>query len=142
MEVWTIWLIAASVLIIIEVMTQTMWSLCLTSGCLAAMVCALCGADIAWQVCSFGIFSITAYILLLPVFRRWHSRTRESRTGMDALPGRKATVTEDIRPGHLGRVRIDGDSWQARAASEETITAGAEVTVIAYDSIILTVTNS
>ena len=67
-------------------------------------------------------------------------RGYDSRTGMDALLGRKAVVTHEIRPGELGRARIDGDNWQVRAPGVRTVIRhGEEVSVTGYDSIILTV---
>ena len=143
MEAWIIWLIAAALLVIIEVMSQMMWALCLAIGAVGAMVCSLCGLDLAWQTVALALLSILAYIALLPLFRRWHARSdaREARTGMDALLGRRAVVTQEIRPGQLGRARIDGDNWQVQAPSASaTIHAGTEVIVTSYDSIILTVT--
>ena len=142
MEIWITWLIVAALLIVIEVLSQMMWALCLAVGALAAMVRSLCGLDMIWQVVALGVASALAYIVFLPIFRRWHERSdlREARTGMDALLGRKAIVTHEIRPGQLGRARIDGDSWQVRAPGvNQTIKAGSEVVVTAYDSIILTV---
>ncbi len=143
MEPWIIWLIAAAVLLIIEVLTQMMWALCLAIGAAGAMTCALLGLDITWQTVAMAALSVIGYVVLLPLFRRWHARTeaREARTGMDALLGRRATVTHAIHPGRLGRARIDGDNWQVKAPSaDKTIAAGSEVTVTSYDSIILTVT--
>lgn len=143
MEPWIIWLIAAAVLLIIEVLTQMMWALCLAIGAAGAMTCALLGLDITWQTVAMATLSVIGYVVLLPLFRRWHARTeaREARTGMDALLGRRATVTHAIHPGRLGRARIDGDNWQVKAPSaDKTIAAGSEVTVTSYDSIILTVT--
>lgn len=142
MEVWIIWLIAASVLLVIEIMTQMMWALCLTIGSLGAMTCALAGLDFGWQVASLAVLSTAAYLMLLPIYRRWHARqdARAARTGMDALEGRRAIVTHAIRPGQLGRARIDGDNWQVRAPGvDREIHAGEEVSVTGYDSIILTV---
>lgn len=142
MEAWIIWLIVASLLVVIEVMTQMMWALCLSLGALGAMVCALCGLDLAWQSVAVALLSAVAYVALLPLFRRWHARAsaRNARTGMDALLGRRATVTHSIRPGELGRARIDGDNWQVQAPGvSEVIAAGSEVVVTDYDSIILTV---
>ena len=142
MEIWITWLIVAALLIVIEVLSQMMWALCLAVGALAAMVCSLCGLDMIWQVVALGVASALAYIVFLPIFRRWHERSdlREARTGMDALLGRKAIVTHEIRPGQLGRARIDGDNWQVQAPSVcEVIPDGTEVVVTGYDSIILTV---
>lgn len=142
MDIWIVWLVVAAVLIVVEVASQMMWALCLAAGALAAMACDLCGLDFSWQVGALAVATVVVYVVLLPVFRRWHERSAErtARTGMDALLGRKALVTHEIRPGHLGRARIDGDSWQVKApGAEQTVRAGEEVTVTAYDSIILTV---
>lgn len=143
MDAWLIWLIVASFLTVVEVLTLSMWSLCLALGSLAAMVMALCGFGIVGQVVALALMSLVAWLALLPLFRRLHAKTdeRASRTGMDALLGRRATVTNEIRPGELGRARIDGDSWQVRAPSvHHTVARGSEVVVTAYDSNILTVT--
>ncbi|MCM1476927.1 MAG: NfeD family protein [Bacteroides sp.] len=142
MEVWTIWLIAAAVLLIVEVMTQMMWALCLTIGALCALAANLAGAGLPVQFAALMVASIVAYVALLPVFKRWHAKKSEkiARTGMDALLGRRAVVTHAIKPEHLGRARIDGDNWQVRTSGHrDEIPSGTEVVVTAYDSIILTV---
>ena len=142
MQVWIIWLIVAAALLALEVMTQMMWALCLTIGTIGAMTASLCGLDLTWQVGILAALSIVAYVVLLPLFNKYHARQQAhaARTGMDALLGRKATVTHEIRPGQLGRARIDGDNWQVKApGASGVIKAGEEVTVTAYDSIILTV---
>lgn len=142
MEVWIIWMIVAVGLLITEVLTQMMWALCLTAGAAVAMVFALAGMEFEWQVGALVLVSVLVYVCFLPVFRRWHMKrdSRRARTGMDALLGRRGMVTHEIRPGMLGRVRIDGDSWQVKAPeAEDTVPRGTEVVVTAYDSIILTV---
>ena len=142
---WLIWLIAAAGCLAIEVLTQSMWALCLAAGSLLAMVAALLGLDAIYQVAALAIGSFAAYLLLIPIFKRMRARFNSrhghaARTGMDAILGRRATVTHEIRPGELGRARIDGDNWQVRApGSDGVIPRGAEVTVTAYDSIILDV---
>ena len=66
------------------------------------------------------------------------SRDKEDvRTGVDAIIGRTAVVSEDIKAGSYGRVAIDGDDWKATA--DRDIAKGEQVTIIAQDSIILTV---
>lgn len=146
MSVWIIWISVAALLLIIEVFTQMFWTLCLAVGCIGALVGDLLGVGTAWELIILAVVSFAAYALLAPVFERWHQRQlaksgRTDRTGMDALLGRRATVTSEIKPGEMGRARIDGDSWQVVAPGiEETIRKGAEVVVEGYDSIILTVT--
>lgn len=145
MSVWIIWLIAAAVLIIVEVLSQMVWTLCLAIGCVVATGAALCGADIEVQLICVAISTLLSFAIIAPRLKRWlhYSRKKEprdDRTGMDALLGRKGIVTHEIKPGELGRVRIDGDSWQAGAPGvETTIKRGENVTVTGYDSIILSV---
>lgn len=145
MQTWIIWIIVALALGALEVAMQTVWMLCLAAGCLGGLAATLCGAGPGTQIVVMAAASVAAYIAFLPLFRRWkqkHARkiSRDDRTGMEALLGRRAIVTEAIRPGLMGRVRIDGDSWQARTQrSDVMVLPGAEVTVTAYDSIILTV---
>lgn len=139
MDAWIIWLILAAFLITVEFFTQTMWALCLSAGALGAMVCALTGLGLGWQTASMALLSAVACVVILPLFRRRRTPP-DSRTGMDALLGRRAIVTHAVHPGRLGRARIDGDNWQIKARSTDTaIAPGTEVVVIAYDSIILTV---
>jgi len=141
MSPWLIWLCAALVLLLVEVLTQAVWSFCLAIGCLIASLLSLFTPSLALQGISIGVGAVLAWILLAPPIRKWEQkRSKTVRTGMDALLGRTAVVTEDIRPGELGRVRIDGDCWQVRAPrAESSIRRGTEVTVTSYDSIILTV---
>lgn len=145
---WLTWIIICGILFILEVLTQMIWTICLAVGCLCALFAYLMGADLAWQLTALGIGAMLAFIFLMPWLRKLHARMderekRNARTGMEALLGRRAVVTQEIRPGELGRARIDGDNWQVRAPHcRDTIRRGCEVTVTGYDSIILTVTRT
>lgn len=144
MEIWLVWLIIAVSLVIVEVLSQMVWTLCLAAGCALALLLSLTGVDLFWQIVGMACGAVAAFIWLVPVLRRWHDAnaaraSRDERTGMDALLGRRAVVTEAIEPGRLGRVRIDGDSWQVRCHSDAGIPRGSEVVVVGYDSIVLRV---
>lgn len=145
METWIIWLIIMGVLLIIEVLSQMMWALCLAVGCIVGMICSIFGIDLIWQVILMSVGSVAAYVFLVPLFQKWHAlsvdrKGKEARTGMDALLGRRAIVSEEIRPDRPGRARIDGDNWQVRSSSKDgVIPRGTEVVVTGYDSIILEV---
>lgn len=148
METWIFWLAAAAVLLIVEIMTSMVWTLCLSVGCLAALGASLLGFDLTVQMVSLAVVAVLTFAVVAPRFKRRLQKTHAAathadRTGMDALLGRKATVTHEIKPGELGRVRIDGDSWQACAPGlTSTIERGRQVSVTGYDSIILTVTDN
>ena len=146
MTLWIIWLTLAALLMIVEVFTQMVWTLCLAIGCVAALVGDYFGAALAWQLIIIAVTTVAAYIVLVPYVKRWHENQvnkegRTSRTGMEAILGRRATVTQVIHPGKIGRARIDGDSWQVVASGVPyAIPCGAEVIVTDYNSIILTAT--
>ncbi len=141
MESWIIWLIAACILLLIEVLSQAVWALCLSVGCTAAIGVSFLTDSPAVQAISVPIVALLCWILLAPAVRKWESRRGKSAcTGMDALVGRHATVIDEIRPGELGRVRIDGDNWQVNSPGTAcTVKHGDEVIVTGYNSIILTV---
>ena len=145
MDTWILWIVVAALFVVAEVITQWVWTFCLAAGCLGAMVASLFGLPLPWQVAVLAVAAVVAYFACVPLMKRWYAdswrgRKHEARTGMDALLGRKAEVVEEIRPGELGRARIDGDYWQVKAPGvEEVIHRGKLVSVLAYDSIILTV---
>ena len=145
MQMWIIWLIVAAVLIIIEVLSQMIWTVCVAAGCVAAMVAALLGCDLVWQLVTLAIVSVVFFVAGVPWFKRFQEQSvkkenKDDRTGMDALLGRRAVVTETIYPDQLGRARIDGDNWQVRCPHLDAVIApGREVVVTSYDSIILNV---
>ncbi len=145
MELRIAWIVIAVLLVAVEVMTQWMWTLCLAVGSLCCLVLSFFDVGVPVQIAVAGVRAVVAYFVCVPLARRWYGRSwkgreKADRTGMDALLGRKAIVTEEIRPGELGRARIDGDYWQVRAPGVEyVVPRGAKMSVTSYDSIILTV---
>lgn len=143
MELWAIWLIAAGILLIIELMSNIVATLCVAIGCLGATLGALCGLSLAWQIGIFAAATLASFLFLAPWLARRHKTHVERHTGyntpMDALIGREALVDEEIRPGTPGRIRVDGDSWQAVTADRTAVKRGTPVRIESYDSIILTV---
>lgn len=141
MSAWIIWLIAAVMLLIVELFTQSVWAFSLSVGCLAAAALSVFVDSAAWQGICVAVVAVIAWLSLAPVIKRMKAKTaHKARTGMEALLGRRAVVIDEIRPGELGRARIDGDYWQVKAPGiDHVIHHGDEVIVTSYDSIILTV---
>lgn len=141
MSAWIIWLIAAAILLIVEVFSQAIWAFSLSVGCLAAAALSVfVDSTLAQGIC-IAVVAVIAWLSLAPVIKRMKAHTaHRARTGMDALLGRRAVVIDEIRPQELGRARIDGDYWQVKAPGiDHVIHHGSEVIVTSYDSIILTV---
>lgn len=126
---WTAWLIGSVVLVIVEILTPgAFFFACLGIGALAAGIIAYFSpaAWVQWSV--FAVISLVSIYAIRPIARRFF-QTEHTKTNVDALVGKKAWVTEAIRPPELGVVKIEGEIWRAEA--EDVVEAGAFVTVTA-----------
>ncbi len=141
MEIWQIWIVAALVLIIIEIFTSGFAIACLSVGCLLAAICAGFELSIAWQFGFFALGTFFGFIFVRPfVLKLMNKKTNNDvTTNMDNLIGRKAIVSEKIEKDGYGRVKIDGDDWKAHMEDDGEAEVGEKVTIVSNESIILTV---
>lgn len=139
MELYVIWLIAALVLVVVEMLTAGFAVICFAIGATAAAIVDLCGLSLNWQLAAMALFTMLAFVLVRPFVLRYLNRKKdEVPTNTDALIGRVGIVTEAIEPSTLaGRVAIDGDDWKAVAS--EPIAKGERVRIVARESVIVTV---
>jgi membrane protein implicated in regulation of membrane protease activity len=120
---WVIWIIAAVVLAVGEMLTMGLFLAPFAAGALLAALVAAVGGGL---VISWVVFVITSLLLLLVVrpIARSHRRTPAPlRTGTAALVGNRAVVLERIANDEaVGCVRLDnGEVWTARAYDEDRI---------------------
>lgn len=141
MEAYQIWLIAALVLVIIEICTAGFGSICFAIGAAFSALADVLGASVTWQIIVFAVVSLLTFIFLRPVVMRFlEKKSKDVKTNADALIGRKAVVSERIDSSqHTGRVAIDGDDWKAVSEDATVIEKGSEVEIVKLDSIIVTV---
>ncbi len=141
MEVYQIWLIAAIVLVIVEICTAGFGSICFAFGAGFSALTSYLGGNYVWQILVFAIVSLLTFIFLRPVVIRFLDRnSKDVKTNADALIGRKAIVSETIdHATHTGRVAVDGDDWKAVAEDDAVIEKGEEVTIVDRESVIVTV---
>jgi membrane protein implicated in regulation of membrane protease activity len=96
----------------------------------AAGVAAALGVGAAASLIVFIVGSLASLAILRPVARRHVRLPALSRTGTDALVGRKAVVTRRV-DGQGGRVRIGGEEWSARTYLDgQVFDEGSSVDVI------------
>jgi len=141
-SMWMVWIILTVVLAIVEIFTSMVIAMCIAVGSFVAFVVSLFGVSFETQVIALVIATVVAFVGLMPVVRRFKSlqgAPGDAISNMDALIGREVTVAADIPAGQTGRVKIDGDSWQARTVGGEPVMAGGRVKVCGYDSIVLIV---
>lgn len=142
MEYYQIWLIAAIVLVIIELLTAGFGVICFAVGALFSALAAFLGMDsLVWQLLIFAVASVLCFIFLRPVVLRFlDKKSKDVKTNADALIGKTAIVSETIdSSANQGRVAVDGDDWKAVSADGSVINKGEKVEIISRDSIILTV---
>lgn len=142
MEYYQIWLIAAIVLVIIELLTAGFGVICFAVGALFSALAAFFGVDsLVWQLLIFAVASVLCFIFLRPVVLRFlDKKSKDVKTNADALIGKMAIVSETIdSSANQGRVAVDGDDWKAVSFDGSVINKGEKVEIISRDSIILTV---
>jgi membrane protein implicated in regulation of membrane protease activity len=124
MDAWVLWLIAAAILGVGEILTTGFFLAPFAGGALVAALLSAVGAGTVISLASFLVVSVLLLVALRP------STPARLRTGTAALVGKTATVVEPIS-GDAGTVRIDGDVWTARAYDEdEVIESGRRVHVM------------
>jgi membrane protein implicated in regulation of membrane protease activity len=132
MDAWLVWLIAAVVAGVGEILTTGFFLAPFSAGAFAAMIAALAGGGGVVQGIVFAAVTLGCLALVRPVARRHLYQPPHTRTGTAALIGRSAMVLERIDNDQAaGRVRIDGEEWTARAYDEDrVIEPGTRVQVI------------
>lgn len=128
---WIAWAVIAVVLAIGEVMTPGLFFLGpVALAAAAAAVAGALGAGGPVSVLVFLVGSALSLAVLRPIARRHVNLPALSRTGTDALVGRRAVVTRQV-DATGGRVRIGGEEWSARAYLDDRVYAeGSTVAVI------------
>ena len=133
------WLIAALILAVIEALTLGLTTIWFAGGALAAVIAALLDAPVAAQVVIFVVVSLLLLVLTRPWALRHFKRGLE-HTNIDAVVGREALVTGEIRPFETGEVRLNGLAWGARSRdNRETLPEGTPVRVVSVEGVKLIV---
>ena len=137
-NMWQIWAVIAIICLILELSSGDFFIICFSIGAVFAIISAILGLNIYWQIFIFAIFSLLSVIFVRPVALRYlHKNEPNKPTNADALIGRTGRVTEAISVGGNGYVQIDGDLW--KAVSNANIPVGTTVRVIGRESTIITV---
>ena len=127
---WVIWMIAAGVLAVGEIVSLSFFLGPIAVAALLTAAVAGIGAGVAIQIVVFALVSIAAVGVLRPVARR-HLRTPgQLRSGTAALVGEHAVVLERVDR-DSGQIKLRGETWSARAFDDdEVLEPGARVQVM------------
>ena len=134
-EDWHWWLIAALVLMILEIFLSDFLLATLGVAALFASAVAGFGADFTWQFATFVFAAIVALAFLRPAVQRWFYKTSDPiRTNIDDMAGKRGIVTTAIEnEDHPGRVKVGGEEWRAITAGER-LEEGERIEIVAVES--------
>lgn len=132
-----IWLIAAGLLALGELLVADMSLLMLSAAALITAGVSLAGIPIWLEIVVFGIASLTTVLAIRPILRKRLLRARSVQTfDVNELQGQRAEVIEPVSDEvqHGGMVRVAGELWSARSASPgDRYTQGETVQVLEID---------
>lgn len=130
MEAWLVWLIAAVILGVGEILTAAFLLAPFAGGALLATLVAAVGGGAFAQWGVFLVSSVALLLALRPLARSHKRMPPQLRTGTAALVGKSGTVMDQITA-DAGTVRIDGDTWTARPYVEDDVfEPGARVSIV------------
>jgi membrane protein implicated in regulation of membrane protease activity len=128
---WAVWLGAAVLLSLAELLGGEFVLLMLGGGALVATGAALVAPDLLWlQLILFALTSVGLVIGARPALLRRFVGPSRIRTGIDAMIGSKATVVSTVDASG-GQVKIGGEVWSAQGVDgHRPLTPGTPVTVV------------
>jgi membrane protein implicated in regulation of membrane protease activity len=116
---WQLWLLAAVIVGALEIALPGFVLLWFAVGALAASLAAALGLGINLQLTLFILVSVALFAASRTIFKKAFMRNAASmKTGVEAMVGQEAVVTEALTEGHGGTVRINGELWSARPLGE------------------------
>ncbi len=126
---WQIWLIAAGVFLILEILTVGFLVFWLSIGCLFAMLVSFVTDNIVAQMAVFVVSSGLLIFATKPLVKKF-TKKDTAKTNVYSLAGKKAIVTEDIDwTTGSGQIKFEGQVWSAKTAEQVNIPKGTEVEI-------------
>ena len=142
MPLWQIWLIAAVVWFVGELLTEGFALFWFAVGSLAALVISFFVPNWIIQFSFFLIVSFVLFIFTRPLTQKFFESKNKTQSNIYSLVGMKAKVTESIdRINGTGKVKVNGETWKAvfENDEEEAAPVGSEVIIKAIDGVKLIV---
>jgi membrane protein implicated in regulation of membrane protease activity len=125
-----IWVGAAVILAIGELLTAGFFLLPFAVGAAAAAVLAFLGIGVVWQLLVFVIVSVS-FLAVLQRYARTEPSDVPAQAGANRYQGRKALVIQDIDwEAGTGQVRMETEDWRATTEDHISIPRGTQVKVI------------
>ena len=135
----TFWLIVMVLFLVVEATTVGLVCIWFAVGSLAALLAAMCGAQLWLQIVLFLVVSAATLYFTRPLVKRYVNSKVEP-TNADMVIGKECRVIETVdNIAGTGAVYVDGKTWTARSADDEVIPEGTLVTAKSIDGVKLIV---
>lgn len=136
---WYIWLIAAGVFFVAEMITTGFLIFWLGIGSILAMLTSFITNSIFIQTAVFVISSVLLIPLTKPLVKKYIDTGKSTVTNAYGVIGKIGIVTVDIDAIEAtGQVKVNGEIWSAKA--DTNIPKGTKVEVLRIDGVKLIVT--
>jgi membrane protein implicated in regulation of membrane protease activity len=131
---WLLWLIAAGLFGVGEMVSLDLVLLMFAGGALGGMGVALLGGTVPFQLLAFiGVAGLLLFVVRPVAKRHLTEGTPLQLDGVDTLVGKTARVTRDIDSSG-GRILLGADEWTARSQhGGETFAVGSTVRIMQVD---------
>lgn len=136
MEPYHFLIIASIICLIIEIFMPSFVFASIGVGLVFSTFANYFDFTLEWQIYFFVMGLILSFIGIRPFLKKIDVN---ENTNSDRLIGMEAVVVEKIEKNTLGRIKVEGDFFQAKCVSGGEIKAGEKVKIINYQSIILVV---
>ncbi len=136
MPLWQLLGLAGVALIIIELLTPTLFCLNLALACFATAGVSLYTQDYTILTACWVIFSALFILLLRPLLLNKKNKPGERETSMGRYIGMPAKVLEEIGKDR-GVISIFDERWEARSKNDEKFAKGETVIIEQNDNLIM-----
>jgi membrane protein implicated in regulation of membrane protease activity len=135
---WWIWLVAAVVLTVVEMLTPGgFYFVFFGAGAGAAALAALAGVDslLAQTLIALAVSIGSLTLFRKPLLARFEATLPTAK--VDSLVGESAIPDSTLQPGDFGHAELRGSSWKVRNISSLPIAAGQRCIVEQVDGLTL-----
>lgn len=125
-----IWLLAAALSGVGEILTGSYFFIPLVIGAVAAAIAVALGVDIVVVLLVFGSIALAGLGWVLKYAARIRDEPPATHEGARRYVDAEGSVTKYIGEIDAGRVQLGGESWRALSHSGEPISVGTRVRVL------------
>lgn len=130
---WYWWVGLALLLVVVEMVSLDLVLMMFAGGAIAAGIASTLGAGLAVQIIVFGVVATLLLFALRPWLLKYlRQRTPLTETNVAAQVGRTGVVVAEVTDTG-GRIKLFGEVWSARSASDTTYPLGSDVVVLRID---------